>query len=79
MSNEELDYVYAEIKHHLENVLADERISAIIQMLKEYPTLKEKLEKINKVLEDVRMTGIPSCIDEHTTRMHHDLKTQIIV
>jgi len=49
------------------------------EMIQDDKQLKEKLEKINKVLEDVRMTSIPSCIDEHTTRMHQDLKAQMIV
>ena len=44
--DKQLEFVYAEIKHHLDNVLADEVIETIIQMLKEYPNLKEKLEKI---------------------------------
>ena len=40
----DLEYVYAEIKHHLDNVFADETITTIIQMLKDYPNLKKQLE-----------------------------------
>jgi len=44
----DLEYVYAEIDQHLSNVLADETIKTIIQMLKDYPRLKEELEASKK-------------------------------
>jgi len=46
--SQDLEFVYAEIKHHLDNVLADETITTIIQMLKDYPKLKEKLDELQQ-------------------------------
>ena len=48
----DLEFIYAEIKHHLDNVFADETIKAIIQMLKEYPKLREELEQAKKFYDE---------------------------
>lgn len=53
--SQDLEHVYAEIKHHLNDVLADETITTIIQMLKEYPKLKELQQSYEKLVPDVKI------------------------
>ncbi len=74
--SQELEFVYAEIKHHLDNVLADETITTIIQMLKDYPQVKEKLERIDNYVNS--HSWVDSVLQYHDegnfAKFHNQLK-----
>ena len=54
--NNDLDHVYAEIQHHLNNVLADETIKTIIQILKDYPVLRARIYEVEQQNKQLKST-----------------------
>lgn len=58
---EDLEVIYAEIKHHLDGVLPDESIDAIIKMLKEHPEQKALIDEIKQLgnICDISNMGLP--------------------
>jgi len=55
----------------------EKEFELILTYLKENKQLKQKLEKTEELCKRIRLTGIPSCIDEHTQHLHVKLEAKM--